>query len=153
VTRDKLQVLVRVDLDCATAQVAAQGHVTSKSIHGLYDVMKRANSLTADMTLGLDMTRALIEPDALEGLRACSRSHHLPARVDPLQADYRLSILAPDNAAPLAAMATQAARSQQKSPHSGLENPRTMNGLASRRRAPLRASPPLSADSRQYRSG
>jgi hypothetical protein len=81
----------------------------SKSIQGLYDVMKRANSLTADMTLELDMTRALTEPDALEELRACSRSHHLPARVDPLQADYRLSILAPDNAAPLAAMATQAA--------------------------------------------
>jgi len=45
----------------------------------------------------------------LEELRACSRSHHLPARVDPLQSDYRLSILVPDNAAPLAAMATQAA--------------------------------------------
>jgi len=109
VTTDKLQVLVRVDLDCATAQVAAQGHVTTKTVHGLYAVMKRANSLTKGMALELDMTRALIEPDALEELRACSRSHHLPARIDPLQADYRLSILAPDNAAPLAAMATQAA--------------------------------------------
>ena len=108
-TTDKLRVLVRVDLDCATAQVAAQGHVTSKSVHGLYDVMKRANSLTAGMALELDMTRARIEPDALEELRACSRSHHLPARVDPLQSDYRLSILTPDTAAPLAALATQAA--------------------------------------------
>ncbi|MDR6416587.1 hypothetical protein [Pseudarthrobacter sulfonivorans] len=54
-------------------------------------------------------TRARIEPDALEELRACSRSHHLPAGVDPLQPDYRLSILAPDNAEPLAAMAPQAA--------------------------------------------
>jgi hypothetical protein len=109
VTPDKLRVLVRVDLGCATAQVAAQGHVTSKSVHGLYAVMKRANSLTAYMALELDMTRALIEPDALEELRACSRSHHLPACVDPLQADYRLSILAPDTAAPLTATATQAA--------------------------------------------
>ncbi|WP_347559596.1 hypothetical protein [Arthrobacter sp. S39] len=50
---DKLRVLVRVDLDCAKAQVAAQGHVTSKSVHGLYDVMKRANSLTTDMTWSL----------------------------------------------------------------------------------------------------
>jgi hypothetical protein len=108
-TTDKLRVLVRVDLDCATAQVAAQGHVTSKSVHGLYDVMKRANSLTAGMNLELDMTRARIEPDALEELRACSKSHHLPARVDPLQADYTLSILAPDTAAPLAAQDTQAA--------------------------------------------
>ncbi|MET3141637.1 UNVERIFIED_ORG: hypothetical protein ABIB13_001339 [Arthrobacter sp. UYEF2] len=108
-TTDKLRVLVRVDLDCATAQVAAQGHVTSQSVHGLYAVMKRANSLTTGMALELDMTRARIEPDALEELRACSRSHHLPARVDPLQSDYRLTILAPDNAAPLAVMATQAA--------------------------------------------
>ncbi|MCP9002095.1 hypothetical protein NFC73_20555 [Pseudarthrobacter sp. RMG13] len=106
---DKLRVLVRVDLDCAKAQVAAQGHVTSHSVHGLYDVMKRANSLTADMTLEIDVTRAHIEPDALEELRACSRSHHLPARVDPFQADYRLSILAPDNPTPLAVMAAQAA--------------------------------------------
>ena len=106
---DKLQVLVRVDLDCAKARVAAQGHVTSKSVRGLYDVMKRANSLTAGMTLELDMTRARIEPDALEELRTCSRSHHLPAHVDPLQSDYRLSILAPDVAAPLGAMATRVA--------------------------------------------
>lgn len=98
-TVDKLRVLVRVDLDCARAQVAAQGHVTSKSVRGLYDVMKRANSLTAGMTLELDMTRARIEPDALEELRACSRSHHLPVRVDPLQSDYRLNILAPEAAA------------------------------------------------------
>jgi hypothetical protein len=109
VTTDKLRVLVSVDLDCAKAQVAAQGHVTPLSVHGLYAVMQRANSLTAGMALELDMTRALIEPDALEELRACSRSHHLPARVDPLQADYKLSILAPDDAAPLAAMAAQAA--------------------------------------------
>jgi hypothetical protein len=88
-------VLVRVDLDCAKAQVAAQGHVTSKSVHGLYDVMRRANSLTAGLALELDMTRARIEPDALEELRTCSRSHHLPAHVDPLQSDYTLSILTP----------------------------------------------------------
>jgi hypothetical protein len=106
---DKLRVLVRVDLDCAKAQVAALGHVTSKSVHGLYDVMKRANSLTAGLALELDMTRAQIEPDALEELRTCSRSHHLPADVDPFQSDYRLSILAPDNASLLAVMATPAA--------------------------------------------
>lgn len=56
-TTDKLRVLVRVDLDCASAQIATQGHVTSKSVHDLYDVMKRANSLTAGMTLELERTR------------------------------------------------------------------------------------------------
>ena len=67
--------------------------MTSKSVHGIYDVMKRDNSLTAGMTLELEMTRARIEPDALEELRICSRSHHLPAHVDPF-----LSILPRDNA-------------------------------------------------------
>jgi hypothetical protein len=106
---EKLQVLVRVDMDCAKAQVATRGHVTSKSVHGLYDVMKRANSLTAGMMLELDLTRARIEPDALEELRACSRSHHLPADVDTLRADYRLSIIAADNAGPLGVISPHAA--------------------------------------------
>jgi hypothetical protein len=106
---DKLRVLVRVDLDCAKARVAAQGHVSSQSLHGLYDVMKRANSLTAGMALELDVTRAWIEPDALEELWICSRSHHLPAHIDPLQSEYRLTILAPEKAAPLEVMTTRAA--------------------------------------------
>lgn len=53
--RDKLRVLVRVDLDGAQAQVAAQGHVTVHSVQGLYDVMKRASSLLAGLALELDM--------------------------------------------------------------------------------------------------
>ncbi|KQR80368.1 hypothetical protein ASF98_18520 [Arthrobacter sp. Leaf337] len=92
---DKLKVLVRVDLDRAQAQVAAQGHVTVESVRGLYAVMKRANTLMADLTLEIDMTGARVEPDAVEQLRDCARSHHLPAHVDPLQSDYRFSILAP----------------------------------------------------------
>ena len=106
---EKLRVLVRVDLDCAKARVAAQGHVTSKSVHGLYDVMKRANSLTAGLALELDVTRAWIDPDALEELRTCSRSHHLPTHIDPLQSECKLSILAPEKAAPLQGMATHVA--------------------------------------------
>ncbi|WP_426715285.1 hypothetical protein, partial [Campylobacter coli] len=61
------------------------------------------------MALELDMTRARIEPDALEELWTCARSHHLPAHVDSLQSDYRLSILMPDIAAPLGAMTSEAA--------------------------------------------
>ena len=100
---DKLRVLVRVDLDCAEAQVAAHGHVTVESVRGLYSVMKRANSLMTGLALELDMTGARIDPEALEQLRACSRSHHLPAHVDPSQSDYRFSILAPGDVLPLAA--------------------------------------------------
>lgn len=108
-TTDKLQVLVRVDLDCAKAQVSAEGHVTSKSVQGLYEVMNRANSLTAGMTLELDMTRARIEPGALEELRICSWSHHRPVHVDPFQSDYKLNILALGHAPRSGVMATHAA--------------------------------------------
>ncbi|MFF2028680.1 hypothetical protein [Arthrobacter sp. NPDC058192] len=95
---EKLRVLVRVDLDGAKAHVNVQGHVTSKSVHGLYDVVKRASSLATGLSLELDVTRAQTEPDAMEELHACAKSHHLPVRVDPLQHDYRLRILTPDRA-------------------------------------------------------
>lgn len=107
-TTDKLTVLVRVDLDGAWARVAAQGHVTTQSVQGLYPVMKRANSLVAGLTLEIDLTRAQTEPDALELLNACSRSHHLPAEVDPNQSEYRINILAPEDA-PAGLVLTQAA--------------------------------------------
>ena len=92
---EKLRVLVSVDLDGAKAQVKTQGHVTVQSIQGLYDVMKRADSLVPGLALELDMTLADVEPQAMEELRGCARSHHLPLQVDPLQRDYRFSILTP----------------------------------------------------------
>jgi hypothetical protein len=96
---DKLRVLVRVDLDGAKAHVNVQGHVTAKSVHGLYDVVKRASSLASGLALELDVTRAQTEPDAMAELHACAKSHHLPVHVDPLQHDYRLRILTDRTAA------------------------------------------------------
>lgn len=90
----KLSVLVRMDLDCSRARIAALGHVTARSIQALYVVLKRANALMEGLALEIDVTRARVEPAALEQLRACSRSHHLPAQIDPFPADCRLSILA-----------------------------------------------------------
>jgi hypothetical protein len=95
---EKLSVMVRVDLDCGRAQVAAEGHVTMENVRGLYAVMKRANSIAAGLCIEIDMTGALVEPDALKQLRDCSRTHHLPVHVDPLQSDYRFSILTPEEA-------------------------------------------------------
>jgi hypothetical protein len=97
---DKLSVLVRVDIDCARARIAAQGRVTAQSIQALYVVVKRANALMEGLALEIDVTRARVEPEALEQLHTCSQSHHLPAHIDPLQADCRLSILAPGDAIP-----------------------------------------------------
>lgn len=106
---DKLSVLVRVDLDGARARVAAQGHVTAESIQALYVVAKRANDLMKGLALEIDVTRASVDPDALEQLRAYSQSHHLPAKVDPLQANCRLHILVPRDALTNAGMVGLAA--------------------------------------------
>ena len=92
---DKLNILVRVDLDYARAQVSARGHVTIHSIHALYVVVKRANALRKGLELEVDMRNAYVDPDALEQLRTCSKTHHLPVIIDPLQEDCTFSILPP----------------------------------------------------------
>jgi hypothetical protein len=95
---DKLSVLVRVDLECAQAQVAARGHVTVQNIQALYVVVKRANALVDGLVTEVDVSHALVDPVALEQLRASSQSHHLPQRIDPLQSECRFSVVGPDRA-------------------------------------------------------
>lgn len=97
---DKLNILVRVDLDHARAQVLTKGHVTVHSIQALYVVVKRANSLKEGLNLELDMRGAHVDPEALEQLHTCSQTHHLPAKIDPSQAHCTLSVLPPRKAVP-----------------------------------------------------
>jgi hypothetical protein len=92
---DKLRVLVRLDLDCGEAEVAAQGHVTARSLQALYVVVKRANHLKEGLRLVVDVSHARVEPAAMEQLQACSESHHLPAAIDPMQSECQLSIVPP----------------------------------------------------------
>jgi hypothetical protein len=92
---DKLKVLVRLDLECGEAQVAAQGNVTARSIQALYVVMKRANHLKQGLQLVVDVSHARVEPSALEELRECSKTHHLPRSIDPLQSECNVRVLAP----------------------------------------------------------
>ena len=92
---DKLKVLVRLDLDCGQAEVAAQGHVTARSLQALYVVVKRANHLKEGLQLVVDVSHARVEPAAMEQLQACSESRHLPAAIDPMQSECRLSIVPP----------------------------------------------------------
>ena len=99
---DKLNVLVRVDLECAQAQVAARGHVTVHNIQALYVVVKRANALLDGLVTEVDDSHALVDPVALEQLRASSESHHLPERIDPLQSECHFSVLGPDGPSTLA---------------------------------------------------
>jgi hypothetical protein len=95
---DKLKVLVRLDLECGEAQVAAQGNVTARSIQALYVVMKRANHLREGLKLVVDVSHAHVEPSALEQLRKCSESHHLPVSIDPQQSECNVRVLAPAGA-------------------------------------------------------
>lgn len=92
---DKLRVLVRVDLDCGQAEVAAQGHVTAQSIQALYVVVKRANHLREGLDVVVDVSHAKVDTAALEQLRECSKTHHLPASIDPFQSECKLRIVAP----------------------------------------------------------
>lgn len=91
----KLNILVRVDLDHARAQVIAKGHITVHSVQALYVVVKRANSLKQGLDLELDITNAWVDDEALEQLQDCSRTHHLPAKIDPQQKPCNVSVLAP----------------------------------------------------------
>jgi hypothetical protein len=91
----KLNIVVRVDLDHAKAQVIAKGHVTVHSVNALYVVVKRANSLMDGLDLVLDISHARVDREALEMLHASSETHHLPAKIDPEQASCTISVLAP----------------------------------------------------------
>lgn len=91
----KLNILVRVDLDHARAQVVAKGHITVHSVQALYVVVKRANSLKQGLDLELDISHAWVDDEALEQLQDCSRTHHLPVKIDPQQKPCNVSVLAP----------------------------------------------------------
>ncbi|WP_188728144.1 hypothetical protein [Pseudarthrobacter scleromae] len=94
----KLNIVVRVDLDHAKAQVIAKGHVTVHSVNALYVVVKRANSLREGLGVELDISHARVDQEALEMLHASSETHHLPAMIDPQQAPCTISVLAPRTA-------------------------------------------------------
>lgn len=91
----KLNIVVRIDLDHATALVIAKGHITVHSVNALYVVVKRANSLRDGLDVKLDVTHAWVDEEALEMLHTASDSQHLPARIDPDQAPCTISVLAP----------------------------------------------------------
>lgn len=92
----KLNIVVRVDLDRARAQVIATGHVTVHSVNAIYVVARRANALKQNLRLELDVSHASVDREALEMLQASSQQHHLPVRVDPQQAACTISVLAPE---------------------------------------------------------
>lgn len=63
----------------------------------------RTNSLMPGLALILDVSHARVAKDALEELDSCSTTGRLPARIDPLQSDCRISVLGPNQPRLLAA--------------------------------------------------
>jgi hypothetical protein len=99
---EKIRLLVKVDIDRAQIRIATQGHLTSRSLHALYVVVRRANSLMHGLALEIDVTGAKVDPAAMEALSRCSQSHHLPPLIDPQQSELNISVR-PSAAAAMAA--------------------------------------------------
>lgn len=96
---EKIRVLVRLDIDCASARIEVGGHVTGRSVQALCAVARRTNSLLPGLALAVDMSAAAVEPEAMALLESCSAAHRLPLHIDPVQNECRLSILTADRPA------------------------------------------------------
>ncbi|MCX2748729.1 hypothetical protein OOZ51_13030 [Arthrobacter sp. MI7-26] len=89
---EKIRLLVRMNIDGAQVRITAHGHLTSRSIHALYVVVRRANALMHGLALEIDVTGANVDAAAMEALRRCSQSRRLPALIDPQQSDVNIGV-------------------------------------------------------------
>ncbi|WP_028267232.1 hypothetical protein [Arthrobacter sp. MA-N2] len=89
---EKIRLLVKMDIDSAQIRITAQGHLTSRSLHELYGVVSRANTLMQGASLEIDVSGARVDASAMEALRRCSQSHHLPYLTDSRQSEVNFSI-------------------------------------------------------------
>lgn len=96
---EKIRLLVKMDIDGAQIRITAQGRLTSRSLHALYVVARRANALMDGLALEVDVTAASVDPAAMEALRRCSQSRRLPALIDPQQSDVNISVRSSADAA------------------------------------------------------
>lgn len=93
VASDKLSVVVRVDLEGAQIQIAATGHVTTSSLQALYPIIQRTSSLSRGLGVEVDLSQALVEPDALEQLQGYASVHELTVRADAARADRNITVM------------------------------------------------------------
>lgn len=89
---EKIRLLVKMDIDGAQVRITAHGRLTSRSLHALYVVARRANGLMHGLALEIDVSGANVDPAAMEALRGCSQSRRLPALIDPQQSDVNISV-------------------------------------------------------------
>ncbi|WP_284982129.1 hypothetical protein [Arthrobacter sp. efr-133-TYG-118] len=89
---EKIRLLVKMDIDGAQVRISAHGHLTSRSLHALYVVARRANALMHGLALEIDVSGANVDRAAMEALLGCSQSRRLPALIDPQQSDVNISV-------------------------------------------------------------
>ncbi|MEQ4564866.1 hypothetical protein [Paenarthrobacter sp. CAP02] len=82
-TSEKLSVVVRVDVDGEQIQIAATGHVTAQSLQGLYPVIQRTRSLGGGLGVEMDLTDAMVDPEALDQLKVYAELHEMPVKLNP----------------------------------------------------------------------
>lgn len=92
---DKLDALVRVDVECEQVRIGVRGSVTTRNVTALYILARRANALALGLEIVLDLKRATVQPEALDELLECSRARQLPLGVDPDQSECRMRITPP----------------------------------------------------------
>ena len=98
VAGDKLSVVVRVDLDGAQIQIVATGHVTTSSLQALYPIVQRTSSISLGLGVEVDLSQALVEPDALKQLQGYAKFHELPVRVASVRTDRSITVMPARNA-------------------------------------------------------
>lgn len=92
---DKLEVLVRVDLECVSAHIEVIGLVDAKNIQALFILAKRASSIIPGLEVVLDLSGSRVTTEALAQLTLSAASCHIPASIDSMQTDCRLVIVPP----------------------------------------------------------
>ncbi|TJY67284.1 hypothetical protein E4J89_15445 [Arthrobacter sp. CAU 1506] len=92
----KLKVTVRVDLECSSVHIDVRGRVDERNVLAVYSLAQRANSLAPGLEVAIDLQHASVDAAVLWHLQACAVSGFLPEYADPLQAECRLTILAPE---------------------------------------------------------
>lgn len=92
---DKLKVLVKVDLECASAHIEVMGQVSAGNVQALSNLANRANSIHPGLHVVLDLGRSSVTPEALEQLTLSAASRLVPAPSDLMQADCCMEIVPP----------------------------------------------------------
>lgn len=94
-TTQKLNVLVSLDPDLASARVNVRGTLTPGNLGALFAIVRRTNAFLPGMSIALDLADAQADAAALSTLHTVSHDGVLPSAIDFAGQPCRLRILEP----------------------------------------------------------